>query len=93
MTDGEPSTGGARDAAGQTFADWLREKMAERGLSHRVMARSFAVSTTAVNNWLNGGSYPARSYRKLLAAGFDIPESEIPGRHGGAASGEPISDL
>ena len=59
------------------FSEWLKEKMAERGISKYKTAKALCVSQSTVANWLNDKA-PTRCHKKLVAEYFGVAVEEVP---------------
>jgi transcriptional regulator with XRE-family HTH domain len=60
-----------------TFADYLREKMAEMDLNDSQLARKIDVHRGTVGRWLNEGILPEYPNMKKAAEGLGVPIQEV----------------
>ena len=63
------------------FARWLRERMAERGLTREELAGAVGVSPPAVSWWATGRTYPQWDARARLAAALGADPDDVPPRN------------
>lgn len=59
------------------FGSWLHERLRERGLSPKALARTLGVSTAAVHRWLYRGGHPSLALRPRLAAALELPPDQV----------------
>lgn len=72
-----------KEIANTELAAWLKGQLDERGWGVRTLARQMnsgepEVARRLLNRVLYQGSSPSDQNRSLIAAGLDVPVSEVP---------------
>jgi transcriptional regulator with XRE-family HTH domain len=74
-----------QDVANTALAEWLHDRLEERGWGVRTLARHMTPddaerSRRAVNRYLHEGSFPSPENRRLIAIALNVDENELPPR-------------
>lgn len=72
-----------QDVANTALAEWLHERLTERGWGVRTLARHMTPddperARRAVNRYLHEGSRPSPENRRLIAVALNVGEHEMP---------------
>lgn len=72
-----------QDVASTALAEWLRDRLEERGWGVRTLARHMTPddperARRAVNRYLHEGSLPSAENRRLMAVALNVELDEMP---------------